>query len=28
MMVEKFQESLTLKVFNSKTFGDCSNLLA
>ena len=28
MRVEKFLESLTLKVFNSKVFGDYSNLLA
>jgi hypothetical protein len=28
MMVEKFKESLTIKVFNRKAFGDCSNFLA
>ena len=28
MRVEKFLESLTLKVFNSKAFGDYSNFLA
>ena len=28
MMIEKFLESLTLKVFNSKAFDDCSNFLA